>query len=344
MAVIVEDEPVTQKRIADLTGFSQASVSLILQRLELLFPIRKMRKQGDRKNYYAYEAPHEEFILDLWKQRVEAQDLDIRLIDEFLRTTDCTRDYLNRFCIYLQNMRLFLGQTLQIRTHILDAYRKTLSSGSIEDLQNEYTMAETDSREIPENLQAIIENAVRFRAEGIKGNAPENDEYLLLKSKYFSRIKESINPLYSQAIANQLVVVHHVLLEGSSTQDEIEQATHLPRSTISEVLTQSINRKILVFERTARIKHYQPRITLVELLLQSYDLFDRQADEAQEKLAELISRTRKVKSTSSSAKHFLKLLLNLKKSYSFTQQVSRSMKVELILRLKRELDSGFIFV
>ena len=102
----------------ELTGYSQATVSLMLQKLQILMPIRTVRKIGDRKHYYSYIGPPERFVLDLWQKRLDAQAIDIRQIESTIegmsRKTD--RDAASeRFYDYLKNLQLYLKLVYDLR-------------------------------------------------------------------------------------------------------------------------------------------------------------------------------------------------------------------------------------
>ncbi|MHA2222297.1 MAG: hypothetical protein ACXAAO_09615, partial [Candidatus Thorarchaeota archaeon] len=79
LAIIIEPEPVSQERIMELTGFSQAAVSLTIKKIQLLFPIRTIKRVGERKHYYEYDDPNR-FSLDLNLRRTEVKDLNTKFI------------------------------------------------------------------------------------------------------------------------------------------------------------------------------------------------------------------------------------------------------------------------
>ena len=110
LSIIIESEPVSQERIMELTGYSQATISLTIQKIQLLMPIRTLRKVGDRKRYYLYEGPPVGFLLDLLQRRVDVQDIDLNLIENTLlklRKKESGNSRYKRFLDYLNNMRLY---------------------------------------------------------------------------------------------------------------------------------------------------------------------------------------------------------------------------------------------
>ncbi|MHA2462876.1 MAG: hypothetical protein ACXAEJ_16745 [Candidatus Thorarchaeota archaeon] len=170
-------------------------------------------------------------------------------------------------------------------------------------------------------------------------------EYLSLKNEYFTNIKVNLNPLYSQVVANQMLVLHDVFLDGYKTQEQIEESTLLPRSTISEILAQSVKRNIVKVTKKegSRTKFYQPAISFVDLMLGNFDQLAKHISIVMPRLSEFISMTHKITPRSKKTRKFLEVLRNIKKAYSFTREFSKSMKVEMVIRLKEELERGFVF-
>ena len=81
--ILIEQGHVSQERIIELTGYSQATVSLTMQKIQLLMPVKTVKKVGDRKRYYEYPSPNH-FTLDLTYNRVNVQDVDTAFIEQIL--------------------------------------------------------------------------------------------------------------------------------------------------------------------------------------------------------------------------------------------------------------------
>lgn len=346
LSIIIESEPVSQERIMELTGFSQATVSLAIQKIQLLMPIRALRKVGDRKLYYMYEGAPEGFLLDLLQRRVDVQDIDIHLIEKMLlnhreRSTGTPSD--ERFLTYLNNMMLYHSHIHELRRSGIESFRHFLETKSFDDLdlKDSKLLRKGALADFLSQLKTISLNNISSHSfrEG------ELIESLPLKIEYFTSIKATLNPLYSQNLANRLIVMHSVLLEGCTSQERIEKSTLLPRSTISEILTQLVKRGIIKVTRKegSRIKLYQPTISLSELMLSSIDRVVEYESVVMIRLSEFISMTRKIHPISSDTKQFLAFLRKLKKAYSFAEKFSKNMKVELVIKLKEEFDRGFVF-
>ena len=343
LSIIIESEPVSQERIMELTGFSQATVSLTIQKIQLLMPIRALKKVGDRKLYYMYDGPPEGFLLDLLRRRVDVQDIDIQLIEKMLlklRETDIGKAGNKRFLNYLNNMLLYSNLIHELRSSGVEPFKRFLEAGSLDemDLKDSKVLNKGTLADFLIELSKKSIDTESFRDESLIDS-------LQLKIEYFTGIKATLNPLYSQALANQLIVMHNVLLEGSTTQEWIEKSTLLPRSTISEVLTQLVKRGVIKVAKKDRSKTklYHSTVSFSELMLASIDRVIEYESTVRKHLSDFIAMTRKIHPVSKETKRFLEFLRNLKKAYTFAQKFSKNMKVEFVVRLKNEFDRGFVF-
>ena len=120
----------------------------------------------------------------------------------------------------------------------------------------------------------------------------------------------------------------------------------LPRSTISEVLAQSVKIGIVgvTKKQGLRIKLYQPAISFTDLMLGNYDLVARHISEVMPRLSDYTMMVKRTRSKSKETKKFLKILKSLEKAYAFTRDYSNAMKAEMVKRLKEEYDRGFVFI
>ncbi|MBY8998080.1 MAG: hypothetical protein KGD60_10120 [Candidatus Thorarchaeota archaeon] len=344
MSIIIEHEPISQERMMELTGYSQATVSLVLQKLQILMPIRTTRKIGDRKHYYSYDGPPERFVLDLWQKRLDAQAIDIRQIESSIegmsRKTD--RDAASeRFYDYLKNLQLYLKLVYDLRNTGIAKFERVLGTDSYES----QSMKSLEKGVLAKFLKRLRQTSAESDSNRkLKGKALKN--YLHSKNEYYSGLKTNLNPLYSQTVANQMIVVHDVFVEGCTSQEELEKSTLLPRSTISDVLAVSVKIGIIrvTKKQGSRIKLYQPVISFTDLMLGNYDLVARHISEVMPRLSKYTMMVKRTRTKSKEAKKFLEILKNLERAYAFTRDYSNAMKVEMVKRLKEEYDRGFVFI
>jgi DNA-binding transcriptional regulator GbsR (MarR family) len=345
MSILIEPEETSQERIMELTGYSQATVSLTLQKVQLLMPVRTSKRRGDRKRYYTYNGSPADFILDLWQKRLEMQGIDIDQIEMMIQKVKAfgktdESAAIRRFSDYLNNMQLYLSLIHSFRASSIKLYEGVAETGSVEDLDYQ----EKGTLEKPLIEEFLLE--LRSKPMSSKLDNEPLKEYLILKNDYFSGMKANLNPLYSQTIANQMMVLHDVFIEGLTTQKMIEESTLLPRSTISELLTQFV--KFGVIEVTkkegSRIKLYRPLISFTDLMLSFSERLLKQAVAGKSQLSKYISVSGKIRPVSKETKKFLTVLNSFVKAYSFTHRFTLSFKAKIVTRLKEEYDRGFTFI
>ncbi|MGY5879922.1 MAG: hypothetical protein RTV31_06705, partial [Candidatus Thorarchaeota archaeon] len=273
LPIIIEPEPTSQERIMELTGYSQATVSLTIQKIQLLFPIRTVKKVGERRLYYEYPTPNQ-FILDLTHKRTTVQDLDTIAILPFLEKVKARAAqnlFYKRFFDYLNNLILYLTFIHEIRCDSAESLKKVLEVGTLEGIH----IQDTDVLESGTLADFLVKLKHASSVYDFKSlyNEQIPSDYLDTKIEYFSKIKSNFNPLYTQVLANQFIVIHSVILTGCTTQEEIERSTLLPRSTISELLKNALDRGIIkvTTEKGSRIKFYELDILFSDLMLGYFD-------------------------------------------------------------------------
>jgi len=344
--IIIEPGPVSQERIMELTGYSQATISMAIQKIQLRMPVKTVKKIGDRKRYYEYSS-HKGFIIDLTHNRVNVQDVDIAsiepLLDKVQHAYQKNKIY-KRFLDYLKNLLMYLKLIHEIRAtsanqleHILDGEKFDRS-----DLYDSSVLA---SGPLADFIQKMREASTEYN-EKYKPVTDTPKEYEIIKSEFFSRIKSNFNPLYSQVLANQFNVIHSVILDRYTTQEEIERSTLLPRSTVSEMLQQAVKRGIIRVRKKkgSRIKYYEPAILFPDLMLSYFDRAAQYIQTMRNQLSEFTKDARKLNLKTEESKKFLDFLKILKKGYELSYAFSINMKVEVVKQLKHEFEQGFEFI
>ncbi|MFW9977475.1 MAG: hypothetical protein ACFFEJ_05220 [Candidatus Thorarchaeota archaeon] len=345
LSIIVEDEPVSQERIMELTGYSQATISLTIQKIQLLMPLRILKIPGDRKNYYSYEGPQMKFLLDMFQRRVDVQDIDLNLVESVLRKVENepSSRKIDRFRKYLNTLHLLLSSIHTIRGAGLEPFKRFLESGSIEESQLKDSQL-IESGKLADFLNTLksvsYDSALSIDDERVSAN------FLSLKKEYLSGLKSNLNPLYSQAIANHLMVIHDVFIEGRTTQNRIEKVTKLPRSTISEILAagERVGQIQVTRATGSKIKQYAPAISITELMLAYFNRVTEYELRIRRRLREFKQATTKLGSRTKATRRFLDFLRELDGVYAFAEKYTRSMNVELVLLLRERYEQGFEFI
>ncbi|MHA2152157.1 MAG: hypothetical protein ACXAAQ_09270, partial [Candidatus Thorarchaeota archaeon] len=338
LAIIIEPEPVSQERIMELTGFSQAAVSLTIKKIQLLFPIRTIKRVGERKHYYEYDDPNR-FSLDLNLRRTEVQDLNTKFILPILEKAEVEIENdpaSRRFADYLKNLLLYLNLTHEIRKENTEVFERVQNDGSLNTsgLLNKSLLNQKPlSNFLIQLKEASIEYAkIPFNEEQVSGVKQK------LKNEYYTGVKSNFNPLYSQTIVNQFMITHTIIAEGCVTQQQIVHLTNLPRSTVSELLSEIQKRGVIkVTKKGSRVKFYEPGILFSDLMLGHFDRAANYIDTTRKRLSEFAKKTRKVGS-SKKVKKLLEFLKSLERAYSIALALSHDMKVKMVMRLKEEYD------
>jgi len=347
ISLLIDPSPVSQERIVELTGYSQATVSMTLQKLRLLMPIRIIRTRGDRKHYYEYDGTPWNFIIDLWQKRLESQAISSEHIEKMIRKVKeeyADDDTLERFSNYLEYLSLVLREVGDLRKSSIEefgAWSKTDSQIRLKDWES----ATIDSNEAADFLNYLRGKSLEYAKSKMMENS-ESRESLELMREYFSGFKTEINPLFSQEAANQLIVIHSVFLDGWTTQKQIEQVTLLPKSTISEVLSGAIASKLITVtkKKGSKIKFYHPQISFTDLLLGNFTQVDVHISKVIPQLVKFTKQVKKIPNSLNNKAPFLNALKSLEDAYVFTREFSRIMKIKLVEKLKEEIESGHAFI
>jgi DNA-binding transcriptional regulator GbsR (MarR family) len=336
--LILENEPVAQDRIMELTGYSRAAVSSALQKVQFIMPIAMTRKSGDKKHYYEYTHSVEGFLLHILEKRIDMPDINLDMIQEIkekAQSRSMEHPSFQKLGEYLDNLYTHLQLIYKIRVQSVEPLIRVLNTGKFKDTGLPQA-SELDTKEISEfleNLAASPKSEIQ-EPSNIETNPPLG--YWELKSQYFKGVRNSLNPLFSQSAANQVIVIHDVLIENRLTQEMIEKSTNLPRSTISEVLTLAVKQGIIREERiqSSRIKVYIPKITLSTLLIGFYDRTHDYAYVVKNKLSDLIRKAKSLESQTVDSKKFLEKLVRLERAYTIILEFTLRTKVVMIQNLR----------
>ena len=140
-------------------------------------------------------------------------------------------------------------------------------------------------------------------------------------------------------------MVHDSLIEECTTQAKIQQATHLPRSTISESLSVAVEQKLVQIQRISgsRTKYYRPKLSVTEIRLRYYDRAIRYTALLTELRTELSAKASAIV-TDNEAKRFIQKLNNWRRAYTIAQNSAKQTKRLMIEELLKRAESSLEFV
>ncbi|MBU7033297.1 MAG: hypothetical protein HXS53_12265 [Theionarchaea archaeon] len=339
-ALLVEDGPVTQERIMELTGYSKASVSLTLHKLQLTLPVKTLKIMGDRRHYYEYRGGPEQFLVDILERRTEVPDIDLELIHTIHENVIAKvkeHPSYEKLESYLRELHLFLRLMHSIRKKNFNKFKTTLKSGSFQEL-NFPEASDLNYRQI----KNFLNDKMTSGKDSTTKNGDTKDklprDYIELKREYFRSIKTGLNPLYAQSVANLLLVVHDVIIEKATTQEAIRDSTRLPRSTISDVVSFACDEGIIQVKKVygSRTRIYIPVLSLLELILNYYDNACVYASTIRKKICDLLNRLEDITPQTPEFMNFNEKLIKLERAYVITEKFTTRAKAEFIEELMNE--------
>ncbi|MBN2228282.1 MAG: hypothetical protein JW779_01740 [Candidatus Thorarchaeota archaeon] len=324
--LLIEHDSVSQDRIVELTNYSQAAVSIALQKIQLVMPVTTIKKTGDRKKYYTFNGSPEDFVLMLMKKRTDVSDIDKQMVKELLnRTESLPRKHksVTRFSNHLKGLLSLLNFMEDVRKRSIELLRKSLETGKFSESYLS-DLSKIKINEITRILSHISPTNLSSQ-ESTQAQHVFPSEFLALKREFSKGIQRSINPLFSQSAAHLVMVIHSVMIDGSSTQEAIQESTELSRSTISEILSHGLERQLLRVERVSgsRVKIYLPNISLGGLLTSHYSRSVSYSKSVRSKVIELIS---KIDTNNQDSRDLLKALHEIKCVYSILEDFTANLE------------------
>lgn len=245
MAVFVEQQPITQDRIEILTGYSKTTISQMLALIQVNFPLKQIKKLGDRKKYYIIEIPVKDFMLTFLNMIVHGYedkvDFLLPLLDE-LAELKAEHPRFANFEHFLRKMHESGKFYLQLIHTTTEDFKSIITTGKI-DASEVLSMSLVDS---PDNLRFIQK---LMEVPKIPDTFPEyppmekdlEEKYIAFKQRFYHEFRENLTSGESQIITARSVIGTEVLLEQHPlTQEEIEIATGIPRSIVSEIVNRLV--------------------------------------------------------------------------------------------------------
>jgi DNA-binding transcriptional regulator GbsR (MarR family) len=270
MAIYIEQEPIPQDRIKELTGYSKTTISQMLKIIRVNFPVTVIKKTGSRKKYFTIEMGTREFmlyfltmIINSYKDKI---DFFVPLIAELEPYTEKHPRFKN-FKKFLETYYKFSTLFINLLVDTADDLRELIEIGKIKssDLSDIDFLSSQENLIHIQNLLNPPATPPSFSDQRILDNQLAKI-YTQLKNKYYQKFRENLTIARSQSEVARAIIATELLLEQRPvTQKEIEQATSFQRSTISSALKELLERKMiqLIKKPRDRKKYY--------LAVQSWD-------------------------------------------------------------------------
>ncbi len=242
MAVFVEQKPTTQERIEKLTGYSRATISQMLKLIQINFQLKKIKEPKIRKKFYAFTNPPRIFMLSFFEMIINTYqdkvDFLLPLIDELKPYTKKHSRFLNlrNFLMKFHEMSLIY---LQLFSDTREDLQVMIKKGQKKDSfkQDQEFLKKSENQKI---IQDLIQPPSLPSSYSDKNDMSDElaSKYTQMKDKFFRKFRENLAIGESQLMQARSIIGTEILLENRPiTQAEIEQATDLTRSLISDALS-----------------------------------------------------------------------------------------------------------
>ena len=270
MAVFIEQKPIPQDRIKELTGYSKTTISQMLKLIQVNFPLTAIKKPGSRKKYFTINIGTKEFMISFLSMIINSYkdkiDFFIPLIEELKPYTNKHPRFVN-FKQFLETFHKFSTLYINLLMDTTDDFRELVEKGKIKSayLSNIDILSSQESLNQLQNLLKPKTPPKSFSDRRILDKQLANT-YMQLKNKYYQKFRENLTIARSQSEVARSIIATELLLEQRPvTQKEIEEATNFQRSTISSSLKLLLEMKMIqIIKRPSDRKKYY-------LAVQSWD-------------------------------------------------------------------------
>ena len=254
MAVFIEQKPITQDRIKQITNYSPTTISQMLKIIEVNFPLKQIKIPGDRKKYYILDISPRDFMVDFLLLVIDSYTERVDFVPPLIKELEPYCQYHVRFDIFKNYLTKMYDSSIKYMTLLSDTaeeFRNLMTTGQINDPE----LLDKDLFHSQRNLEAVQSSSSSI-------DHIENEElleiYTQIKTKFYQQIKENLTG--SQKTLIRIIIGTELLLEQRPiTQQEIEKSTQLQRSTISDTLNSLLEREMihLIKKPKDRKKYYE---------------------------------------------------------------------------------------
>ncbi len=345
MAVFIEQKPVTQERIKELTGYSLTTISQMLNLIQMTIHLKKIKKPKIRKKFYTIAIPPQKFmliflkvIMDSYKNKV---DFFLPLIEEVKTYTQKHVRFLN-FHDYLKKFYDTSILYLNLISDTSDDFDNLIETGQVSgssllDLNLVYS---------PENLKLLQD---LIKPPPLPNSFSElpimPDElskiYSQLKNKFYQEFRENLTSGESQIDIAKTIIGTEILLENRPiTQSEIENATSFARSIISDVLKLLLEMKMirLIKKPNDRKKYYFMNLSWERWMLNKLRINMKNAVIMRQKISYLIIKV-KQENQNEEILALITFLQHIYNSYTCFEQYFKLLEIKYLNnRLKEYLE------
>lgn len=340
MAIFVEQEPITQDRIVQLTKYSRTTISQMLKLVQINFQLRIIKKPGIRKKYYSIDLSIQDFmfkfftsIIDRYKNKLDFMTISIGEIKPYSKKHRRFKNFLQ----YLENYYKFSKLYIDLLTNTEEHLESLVRTGKLsKEFIAEDVLSSEKKKEYLKNLFHLTNKESEISDLQIR-DEESSKKYDELKQKYYERFRENLTLSNSPTSIARMIIGTELLLEQRSlTQEEIEKATNLQRSVISDTLNLLLKIKMInLTKKPGDRKNYYN-------IIQSWDSrtinrLKSQINSSVEMKGEMHKLSEKVKILNTNDKNnsFIKFLEQMYQCYEKFEEYFKLLEIKYLeIRLK----------
>ncbi|MFX0152025.1 MAG: hypothetical protein ACFFAJ_14645 [Candidatus Hodarchaeota archaeon] len=345
MAVFIEQGPITQDRIKELTGYSKTTISQMLKLIQVNFPLNQIKKPGIRKKYYSIDIGPRDFMITFLTMIINTLK---DKVDFFLPLIEELEPYTNKhprfsdFKHFLETFYKFSSLFLNLLVDTADEFSDLIKTGKIKstDISN---MNILSSQENLKHIQDLLNPPTAPSSFSDRRILDKQlaEIYIQLKNKFYRKFRENLTVARSQTELARTIIGTEMLLEQRPvTQKEIEEATNFQRSTISDTLKLLLKMKMirLIKKPHDRKKYYLAIQSWDTRTINRFKLNINYANIMKDKINNLIKRI-ELTNTIDEKNSLIDFLQHIHYSYNQFEQYFKLLEVKFLnIRLKEYLE------
>ncbi|MHA2295623.1 MAG: hypothetical protein ACXAEU_20840 [Candidatus Hodarchaeales archaeon] len=346
MAVVIEQEPVTQDRIEQLTGYSRTTISQMLTLMQVNFPLKQVKKPRIRKKYYTTGLQPRDFMLEFFRVIIDSYkdkvDFMLPLIEELKPYTQEHVRFRN-FKQYLEKYHEMATLYIKLFSDTADELSTLIRTGQV-NASRFFGNNLLSSQEYLKDIQDLLNPPDLSSSFSDQQVMDEKlvEIYGRLKNRYYQEFRENLTSAGSRTAIARAVIGTELLLEQRPlTQEEIEKATNFQRSIISDTLKLLLKMKMIEIIKKPgdRKKYYRVIQSWDVRMISRLRLNMKYAMGVKEKIISLIEKI-KQKNTGEENNTLLVFLQHVHHSYKQYEQYFKLLEMKYLnIRLKEHLDS-----
>ncbi|MFX1533676.1 MAG: hypothetical protein ACFFDI_05525 [Promethearchaeota archaeon] len=337
IAVFIEQQPVTQERIEDLTGYSRTTISQMLKLIQVNFPLKQIKEPGKRKKFYEFNIDPTEFMINLFQRLLEFYkdkvDFLPPLIEEINPHAQKSARFLN-FRNFMENFYRLSNLFFRLTSETAEEFTEMMRTGRIDasELPTLNLLRSPETLEFLQNLLKALEPSSNFDEPSSEQNNSFLKLYIEFKHKYYQEVRRNLIVGSQNLLSFNIIATELLIEQRPISQEEIETSTNFHRSIISDTLKrlQSVGLVEVIKKPGHRKKYYQTRHSWDSLMFNKFTRNVNYAEKAKGKIKTLIKQLETIKSDSNEYQSLLTFFKKIYNSFDLYEQYFHLLEAKYI--------------